>query len=161
MKTLSLDSASGITGFAFRDEEGKFEWGSLHKPTQAKRIDLIKRAVEAGCTHVAIEYPFSGGLRVAANLPILLGIAYGQWRSECEREGLSIIGNPMRAIDWQKHVLGKTPKGETKLWARNKAGDVTGYSFRKCEQDAADAVCMLLYAEDLATLGLLATEGKV
>jgi hypothetical protein len=158
MKTLSLDSASGITGFAFRDEEGKFEWGSLHKPTQAKRIDLIKRAVEAGCTHVAIEYPFSGA---RANLGILLGIAYGKWLSECQREGLSIIANSMRASDWQRHVLGKVPKGESKLWARNKAGEATGYSFRKCEQDAADAVCMLLYAEDLATLGLLATEGKV
>lgn len=154
-RILALDIANGKTGWAYCADTG-WHWGTLANQTPANRQLVINSAVECGCTHAALEDPFIGP---NAKSGLDLAKSYGRWEADCERYGLTVIKNSLRASDWQRHMLvinGKrAPAGMSKVWAREVAKSITGYTFRESEQDAADAVCLAAYVETLDRMELL------
>lgn len=158
-RILALDIAKGKTGWAYHTDGSWYlgwNWGVLPNQIPANRQRVINCAVEAGCTHAALEDPFIGP---NAKSGLDLAKSYGRWEADCERYGLTVIKNSLRASDWQRHMLvinGKrAPAGMSKVWAREVAKSLTGYTFRESEQDAADAVCLAAYVESLDRMELL------
>jgi len=159
MIVLALDAAK-TTGFAFKGNDG-WQWGTVKGHDQAKRIDLIKWAVESGCTHVALEQPYLGlNAKTYGDLMELRGML----RADATREGLLYVENDLRPSTWQRHMLvigsKSCPKGMTKVWSREVAGRIVGYTFKEKEHDAADAVCIADCETQISRLEGLLEAGK-
>lgn len=159
MIILALDAAK-TTGYAFKGNEG-WQWGTVDGYNSARRTDLIKWAVEQGCTHVALEQPYLG--LNAKSYGDLMEVR-GMWRADAAREGMVYIENDLRPRTWQSHILviqGKScPKGMTKVWSREVAGRIVGYTFKAKEHDSSDAVCICEYVTQLCRLEGLMETGK-
>jgi hypothetical protein len=65
-----------------------------------------------------------------------MGISFGKIMGMCESHDLKV--KPVQVLDWQKKMLGKVPKSQTKIYALRKANElVAGEDWRKNERCTA------------------------
>jgi hypothetical protein len=59
-----------------------------------------------------------------------MGISFGKIMGMCESHDLKV--KPIQVLDWQKKILGKVPKSQTKIYALRKANELAaGEDWRK------------------------------
>lgn len=148
MIVIGIDAAIVKTGIGVVDGDA-FVASSLVRGTKASGIALEAKALNA--RHVArlaaIELPYHGQ---NADTTIKLSMAVGQWKQALEWEGISVV--LYRAGEWQRSVLGVSPRAKRK---ERKAAAVTWamrvLGVKVCE-DEADALGLAFYAARMAKL---------
>lgn len=143
---IGFDAAT-VTGYAYVAGRTTQYWvtGVLDALDRMELEHVVQAAVDAGCTHAAIEDPYLGAN--VATLKKLTRIA-DRIQSQCERCGMKVL--LITAQKWQSALDISGKRADRKLGARRMAAHLTGSEPQT--QDEADAVCLTYVAASNAWL---------